>query len=394
MIELHTLRTLGVSSLNRGENGEVKTCIFGDILRSRISSQAIKAAIRKEFGETFRTRVLIDKYLIPKCQKEYPEQVEEFEALAKSLLSLKKGSTETGQIMVYTKGEAEEIYRFILQLNEKEKEEILGSNKEKLKEFRDAFTKSVQMADLSLEVAIFGRMSTDGPVYTIPSAVHFNHPISIDQHHREEDFFTAFDNLKEESGHLSASEFTSATMYSYMNIDPVQVYENLMLPVKRRSLSAEEYEKVSKQNTDMAIYGVAKVAELMLQVMPSGKQNSMATYPLPSIIYATIDDSTYPCTLESCFSRIIRCYNDKSVVSTGAERMMNYAVKTADTRKYRAFFIDSNLQEELSETILQEVKEEGILCGGIRQRTDLFEEIRSQAAEMIEDSKKKIKVFR
>ena len=36
MIELHTLRTLGVSSLNRGENGEVKTCIFGDILRSRI----------------------------------------------------------------------------------------------------------------------------------------------------------------------------------------------------------------------------------------------------------------------------------------------------------------------------------------------------------------------
>lgn len=106
------------------------------------------------------------------------------------------------------------------------------------------------------------------------------------------------------------------------------------------------------------------------------------------------DDGTYPCTLESCFSRIIRCYNDKSVVSTGAERMMNYAVKTADTRKYRAFFIDSNLQEELSETILQEVKEEGILCGGIRQRTDLFEEIRSQAAEMIEDSKKKIKVLR
>lgn len=385
MIELHTLRTLGVSSLNRGENGEVKTCIVGDILRSRISSQAMKAAIRKEFGETFRTRALIDQYLVPKCQKEHPEQVEEFEALVKPLLGLKKGSTETGQIMVYTMGEAEEIYRFILQLNKEEKEEILGSNKDKLADFRNALTKTVQKADLSLDVAIFGRMSTDGPVYTIPSAVHVNHAYSIDQHHGEEDFFTAFDNLKEESGHLNALEFTSATVYSYMNIDPVQVYNNLMLPVKRRNLSAEDYEKVSKQNKNRAIYGVVKAAELMLQIMPSGKQNSMATYPLPSVIYATIDQHTYPCTLDPCFNRVIRCYNDKSVISTGAERMMNYVTKTADIRNYRAFFIDSNLQEELDESLLHEVKEDGILCGNIRQRTVLFEEIRSQAAKMLEN---------
>ena len=311
--------------------------------------------------------------------------MKEFEALAKSLLGLKKGSTETGQIMVYTMGEAEEIYRFILQLNKEEKEEVLGSNKDKLAYFQDALTKTVQKADLSLDVAIFGRMSTDGPVYTIPSAVHVNHAYSIDQHHGEEDFFTAFDNLKEESGHLNASEFTSATVYSYMNIDPVQVYNNLMLPVKRRNLSAEDYEKVSKQNKNRAIYGVVRVAELMLQVMPSGKQNSMATYPLPSVIYATIDQHTYPCTLDPCFNRVIRCYNDKSVISTGAERMMNYVTKTADIRNYRAFFIDSNLQEELNETMLHEVKEDGILCGSIRQRTELFEEIRSQAEKMLED---------
>ncbi len=63
----------------------------------------------------------------------------------------------------------------------------------------------------------------------------------------------------------------------------------------------------------------------------------------------------------------------------------DYVTKTADIRNYRAFFIDSNLQEELSESLLHEVKEDGILCGNIRQRTGLFEEIRSQAAKMLED---------
>lgn len=393
IIELHTLRTLGVSSLNRGENGEVKTTIVGDIARSRISSQAMKAPIREEFGQTLRTRVLFSNYLIPKCKEEHPELEKDFRVIAKILLEQKD------QIMAYSEEEVNAIYDFIIHMSEEDKELLLYGNESKNKlsktekervetmksELKSNLTKAVRQSDVSLDVAIFGRMSTDGPLYTIPSAVHINHAYSIDQHHNEEDFFTAFDNLKKESAHLNASEFTSATMYSYMNIDPVQVYRNLMLPVENRGLTPEEYKKVSVQKKELAIKGVVKAAELMLQVLPSGKQNAMASYPMPSMIYATIDNHTYPCTLDPCFNRIVRSYNDKSVVSTGTERIMNYVSETVDPKEYRAFFVDTNLKEELNEDTIQKVKDDGITFGGMRQKTELLEEIRKKATEMIED---------
>ena len=385
IIELHTLRTLGVSSLNRGENGEVKTCIIGDVLRSRISSQALKAAIRKEFGDTFRTRVLIHEYLMPKCRKECPEQMDEMEKYFNILMNVKKDGVETDQILAYSLGEADAIFNFVKNLSEEEKTVLIGKDKKKIDSLQEKYVNYVKEADLSVDIAIFGRMSTDGPTYTIPSAVHVNHAYSIDEHHCEEDFFTAFDNLKEESAHLNALQYTSTTVYDYMNIDPVQVYRNLMLPIKRKELAAEEYEAVSMKKKSLAIDGVVKVAELMMQVMPSGKQNSMATYPLPSMIYATIDNHTYPCTLDPCFNRIIRCRSDKSIVASGTERVMKYVTETADKCNYRAFFIDSNLQEELSEDVLRNVEEDGIICTGVRKRNALLDEIRKQAEMMINE---------
>src|SRR4030042_258884 len=68
-LELHILQNFAPSNLNRDDTGAPKDCEFGGYRRARISSQALKRAIRKESGFAqflgdrggVRTRYLIAK---------------------------------------------------------------------------------------------------------------------------------------------------------------------------------------------------------------------------------------------------------------------------------------------------------------------------------------------
>lgn len=48
-VDIHVLQTLPPSNPNRDDTGAPKTAIFGGVRRMRISSQAIKRAVRKDF---------------------------------------------------------------------------------------------------------------------------------------------------------------------------------------------------------------------------------------------------------------------------------------------------------------------------------------------------------
>ena len=66
LIEIHTIQNHSPSNLNRDDLGAPKTCYFGGVLRSRISSQCIKRSIRlsDEFvllRGGIRTRKLADE---------------------------------------------------------------------------------------------------------------------------------------------------------------------------------------------------------------------------------------------------------------------------------------------------------------------------------------------
>lgn len=48
-VDIHVLQTLPPSNPNRDDTGAPKTAMFGGVRRMRISSQAIKRAVRKDF---------------------------------------------------------------------------------------------------------------------------------------------------------------------------------------------------------------------------------------------------------------------------------------------------------------------------------------------------------
>ena len=51
VLEIHRLQSFGVSCLNRDDFGTPKTCIVGGTVRSRISSQCLKRAVRMKMHE-------------------------------------------------------------------------------------------------------------------------------------------------------------------------------------------------------------------------------------------------------------------------------------------------------------------------------------------------------
>src|SRR5690606_35498743 len=50
-VELHIIQNFAPSNLNRDDTGAPKDCQFGSYRRARISSQALKRAIRMTFGK-------------------------------------------------------------------------------------------------------------------------------------------------------------------------------------------------------------------------------------------------------------------------------------------------------------------------------------------------------
>ena len=86
-IDFHALQTLPPSLINRDDTGAPKTAIFGGAPRQRVSSQAWKRAIRKDFGEKlptgfvgYRTRRVIE--LVADRIQELDSAIEEAEATA------------------------------------------------------------------------------------------------------------------------------------------------------------------------------------------------------------------------------------------------------------------------------------------------------------------------
>lgn len=119
LIEIHAIQNHSPSNLNRDDLGAPKTCYFGGVLRSRISSQCIKRSIRmsREFQELrggIRTRQLAKLIAEKVTGMDVGKRAENIlKACGLKPREAKQGAEEDGQenadkskMLVYTTGEA------------------------------------------------------------------------------------------------------------------------------------------------------------------------------------------------------------------------------------------------------------------------------------------------
>ncbi len=285
LIEFHILQNHAASNLNRDDTGSVKDVVFGGVPRARISSQSLKRAIRKSdvFFEYLEKEKLglRTKYLPEKVKEGLLEAgvaEKEVEKFIELLMKIGGGSGETreehkmtSQLMFLSDENIQTIIDNYSKLKSVKEKELAVT-------IRDLIE---QKCNVPVDVALFGRMTTNQPIKDINACCQVAHAFSVNRHTKEFDYFTAVDDLSEKysddpgAGHLGETEFTSACFYKYLSID----FSSLADILKNEELAVS------------AVCGLLKAASFS---NPSGKQNSFASHTLPHFIGIEIKDKKIP----------------------------------------------------------------------------------------------------
>lgn len=303
LFDIHMLKNYPPVNLNRDDTGSPKTCWFGGVQRGRISSQCQKRSWRKsELFENLLGSKGIRTRALPVCLEEELRKRgcdEEFIAAAKEKatgIANKEGKESdkgiTGQIIFYAPQDIEATADMMIALFNENGGSIKEFKKRKAKDIAAAF-KDVKTRPITLDIAMFGRMVTSDAFRNVEAAVQVSHAISTHAVNQESDYFTAADDLLENTeetgaGMIGDIDFNSCCYYQYVSIDTDQLRENL---------------KDSPDADKLIEHLLPAFLKIMAFSDPSGKQNSFAGHVLPSLMCVEIKPDKIPVSYANAFAR-------------------------------------------------------------------------------------------
>lgn len=288
-IDIHSLHTVPPSNINRDDTGAPKSAIFGGVPRHRVSSQAWKRAIRKDF-ETYldpatlgiRTR-RIGQVVTKRAQILDPalsvEEVEDRLIAAFAALKWKitpedlKVDKDTGETAERKTGATSGYLAFLSQHQLDRLAEYLVTTE------KTSFSKkdlgAILNTSQSIDIALFGRMIADSAEFNVDAAAQVAHAISVHEGSIESDFYTAVDDEIEDTGEetgagmIGTIELTSSTLYRYATVNLDALIANL-------------------GNGDAGVAAAVAFVRSFINSMPTGKQNSFANRTLPEVTVVRI----------------------------------------------------------------------------------------------------------
>lgn len=328
-IDIHALQSLPPSNINRDDTGAPKTAIFGGVPRQRVSSQAWKRAIRKDFEDRlpagtvgYRTKYAVDlvadKIVALTSDTGEAWELSDARAAAEGLFkaagittkeaSRKKAAEsdapehgpETGYLLFISPRQIENAATFLIEnpdanLSKKIAAPLLDQ-------------------DHSIDIAMFGRMLADASDFNVDASVQVAHAIGTHESEPEFDYFTAVDDVIEDheevgAGMIGTVQMMSSTLYRFATIDVASLSENL------------GSEEVAKR-------AVLEFVTSFITALPTGKQNTFAHNTLPDLVYITVQD-TRSVSLSGAFETPIRAKEGESRKELAAQRLAKEATDTS-----------------------------------------------------------------
>ena len=324
-IDIHILQSVPTSCLNRDEYGSPKTGFYGGVQRGRNSSQSEKRQLREylkqkdplHFG-VFQTRFLAEK-LAPELETKglhkelcvpYAQAVAAFYGGWDNKAKREKTVTSfsLGEVILmsqrikeaYDKDKCEKL--FVL---EKVKTNKPKSGKKPIKNENTEVSsekkaedkmvlvckeallkKDDKMADIG-QIASFGRMMTSDPEIEMQGAISHAHSITVHENENDEDYLSAVDDVKPDSGsgHINSIECNSGCYYRFFSVD-VDLFNKNMSQV-----SEDERRKM----LEFIIEGCV-VASL-----PNGRRNTMYAKTLPFAVLGLRRENSFDLSLADAF---------------------------------------------------------------------------------------------
>lgn len=277
-IQLHLLTSYPPANLNRDDLGRPKTAKMGGVDRLRVSSQSLKrhwrtsdlfkTALSGHLGT--RTKVLgVDIY-----EKLVSENIPEKRAISWT----KTIANQFGKLKKEEKNKPLTCLEIeqLVHISHSEKQAIESLIETLIKEKREPNHEELALLrkeDMAVDIALFGRMLASKPVYNIEAACQVAHAISVHSVAIEDDYFTAVDDLNDNSedagaAHIGENGFAAGLFYSYICINRELLIENLT------------------GDKALAEKAIAALTEAAVKVSPEGKQNSYGSRAYASYVLA------------------------------------------------------------------------------------------------------------
>jgi len=337
LIEIHVIQNHSPANLNRDDLGAPKTCYFGGVLRSRISSQCIKRSIRT--SEPFkalcggalrggiRTRQLaklVAEKVIGKAD------VKKRAAKILKQCGINPKDEDRSDMLVYTTGEAIQEMATLLQNGDGKSDEQVAE------EFGRLIAERTAVPDMALS----GRMLETGVLKdtTVDAALQVAHAISTHEARPEVDYYVAADDIPGDdagAGYVDEAMFASACFYKYFSIH----WETLVGNLKGYG---EDHEKLAAHTVGAFIRGAA-------MVNPTGKQNSFAAHNPPDGMLIEIKDKNNPVSYANAFAKPA-AQGERDLISQSIAQLAQYVhdLDTGYGKPQERFWFSPNLRYPLS----------------------------------------------
>ncbi len=340
-VQIHMLQSMPPGNLNRDDFGQPKKCLFGGVTRGRISSQCLKRNVRlsPQFRDAFggivaqRTKYLpvlvanalkaaggfdeaelkgVKEWIAAQFKKETEEDSDtELEAKEDG----GSASDCTPQLVFFPAPFATKIAELVTRLRKTNRpayDRLIGkkikggkdegkSAAEVLKQLTsDAF---LAQESMSVDVALFGRMTTSDLIANVEASCQVAHAISTHETLTEADYFTAMDDRQSDfaasqvagggAAFLGSGDtctfFNSAVYYKYLNLDADALAKALGVG------GAEHARKAARVLLETAALAT-----------PTGKQNGFAAHSVPEVILVEVSSIKQPISYANAFLRAVQ----------------------------------------------------------------------------------------
>jgi len=315
-INFHILISHSPSCLNRDDQNMQKRAVFGGVERIRISSQSLKRAMRK--SEYYLENIGNPSIRSNKLEGLVLKFTNELREKYPSGLIKKAVEWISGEEEITLDNEADSVAPWAVtevamfcDAIKAGKATGIDQNKLKKQIEKDAapFRKNFEQA---VDIALSGRMATFGLMNAIPidGSLAVAHAITTHAAQADTDWFTAVDDLVQESGdvgagHLDTQEFSSGVFYRYASLNIAQLQKNLGGAPRKRALEIAKH-----------------VFHMLCTIVPSAKQQSFAAHNPAD--FAIVSFADQPISMANAFEQPVEKAKKGGYLKPSIERLVQY----------------------------------------------------------------------
>ena len=325
LVEIHMLQNHAPSNLNRDDTGSPKECFFGGALRARISSQCLKRSIRRSpvFEARLKGHLGTRTRRLPQLLKEELRRLgcpeEACEAIARKATTIGSGKEsqdgETRQLIFLDPAEVAPLARDLKAIYDR-----VGAKAFAELKIDDVEKQVTRQLPRSVDIALFGRMTTTTIFEDVQASVQVAHAISTGKVEKQFDYFTAVDDLvgrasaedgsdEQGAGMIGDVEFNSATYYKYFSVHWEQLVQNL-----------GGDEETARQTLAAFLLAAALTT-------PTGKQNTFAAHNPPDLILVEVKADQVPISYANAFLNPVRPDRDRDLMEKSVEALSAYVAR-------------------------------------------------------------------